>query len=122
MRKSSPRPEMSHTRTVLSSEPVTRMRFEGLKAMLQIPAVCVPTSIRRTGSVVSATAGMIAPRKKIAVKPMKDQPLKEPRRRLNVRRERILEGFEESGVKVVGIGDHLEGGCGIPSGLAGRYH
>jgi len=33
------------------------------------------TSIRRTGWVVSAKAGMIAPRKKIAVKPMKDQPL-----------------------------------------------
>lgn len=40
----------SHTRTVLSSEPVTRYRLPASTPMGLMAEVCIPVSIRRTGS------------------------------------------------------------------------
>jgi len=56
MRSSFTGPEMSQTRTVLSPEPATRIRLKESMDILQISALCAPTSIQRMGSLGGANA------------------------------------------------------------------
>src|SRR5262245_43941219 len=49
----------SHTRTVLSCDPVTRYRLAASMPIREIPAVCMPVSRPRNGSVGGLPAGAL---------------------------------------------------------------